>query len=461
MDRRGFFRRAAVGSSALLAPSLTGLAACSEDNGVGPSRVRGYGPLARSSDAPELFVAEGFTIAKLSASLAPSRVNPGFAVPQAHDGMAAFSLPNGNVRLIRNHEIRDSVANALPLGSPARSYDTKAGGGTTSLEVKQGRDGSVELVAEFVSLSGTHVNCAGGPTPWGSWISCEETTEGPTQGRLRAHGYCFEVPASATSEVDPVPLKAMGRFTHEAIAIDPASGIVYETEDLSYNAAARRGSGFYRFLPASPGNLAAGGRLQMLAVRDQPNFNTITGQQVGASLPTAWVDIPNPDPVEAETNAAAVFQQGWARGAAVFQRLEGCWYGDGNIYFNATSGGNAGAGQVWAFRPLGGDSGQLTLIFESPSTEVLDSPDNICVSPRGGLVLCEDGDAVQYLRGLTRQGQLFDFVRSAGESAELAGACFSPNGRTLFFNIQGSTSRLGTRAGGTYAVWGPWEDGAL
>lgn len=69
---------------------------------------------------------------------------------------------------------------------------------------------------------------------------------------------------------------------------------------------------------------------------------------------------------------------------------------------------------MWAFRPLGGDSGQLTLIFESPSTEVLDSPDNICVSPRGGLVLCEDGDAVQYLRGLTRQGQLFDFVRSAG-----------------------------------------------
>ncbi len=408
-----------------------------------------------------MWVAEGFTAAKLSASLAPSRVNPGFAVPQAHDGMAAFGLPNGNVRLIRNHEIRDSVANALPLGSPARSYDTKAGGGTTSLEVKQGRDGSVELVAEFVSLSGTHVNCAGGPTPWGSWISCEETTEGPTQGRLRAHGYCFEVPASATSEVDPVPLKAMGRFTHEAIAIDPATGIVYETEDLSYNAAARRGSGFYRFLPTSPGNLAAGGRLQMLAVRDQPNFNTITGQQVGASLPTTWVDIPNPDPVEAETNAAAVFQQGWARSAAVFQRLEGCWYGDGNIYFNATSGGNAGAGQVWAFRPLGGDSGQLTLIFESPSTEVLDSPDNICVSPRGGLVLCEDGDAVQYLRGLTRQGQLFDFVRSAGESAEFAGACFSPNGRTFFFNIQGSTSRLGTTAGGTYAVWGPWEDGAL
>jgi secreted PhoX family phosphatase len=187
----------------------------------------------------------------------------------------------------------------------------------------------------------------------------------------------------------------------------------------------------------------------------------VRGQRVGATLPTTWVEIASPDPAEAETNPSAVFNQGLALGGAIFQRLEGCWYGDGNIYFNSTSGGDAGAGQVWAFRPTGADSGQLTLIFESPSTEVLDSPDNICVSPRGGLVLCEDGDAVQYLRGLTRQGQLFDFVRSAGNSAEFAGACFSPNGRTLFFNVQGSTSRLGTTPGGTYAVWGPWEDGAL
>jgi secreted PhoX family phosphatase len=156
-----------------------------------------------------------------------------------------------------------------------------------------------------------------------------------------------------------------------------------------------------------------------------------------------------------------VFQQGWARGGAVFQRLEGCWYGEGNVYFNATSGGNVGAGQVWSYRQTGDDRGELTLIFESPSREVLDSPDNLCMSPRGGLVICEDSAGEQFLRGLTTDGQIFDFIRTAGVSAETAGACFSPDGKTLFFNIQGGTSAATTLTGGTYAIWGPWENGAL
>jgi len=321
----------------------------------------------------------------------------------------------------------------------------------------------VELAREFVSLSGTHTNCAGGPTPWGSWITCEETTVGPAAGYERAHGYCFEVSANADAEVEPVPLRAMGRFVHEAMAVDPRSGTVYLTEDVTYDPAiaAGKGAGFYRFLPAQRGNLTAGGRLQMLAVRGRPNYVTASGQTVGASLEAGWVDIPDPDPAAAEANPAAVFQQGWSRGGAVFQRLEGCWYGEGNVYFNATSGGNAGAGQVWSYRPQGADGGTLTLIFESPSRDVLDSPDNLCVSPRGGLVLCEDSAGEQFLRGLTTDGKIFDFVRTAGPSAETAGACFSPNGRTLFFNIQGGTSAATTLAGGTYAIWGPWENGAL
>ncbi len=308
LDRRAFLRQAAaLGGTALVAPSLLGLSACSAATGAMP-RAMGYGPLLPSANVPELWVPEGFTVRKLSTTRAPSLVNPALTVQYGVDGMAAFDAGNGAVRLVRNHEIVDAAASARLLGPGVRAYDRKAGGGTTTLEVRQARDGSVELAREFVSLSGTHANCAGGPTPWGSWITCEETTVGPAAGYERAHGYCFEVPADADAEVEPVPLRAMGRFVHEAMAVDPRSGTVYLTEDVTYDPAiaAGKGAGFYRFLPAQPGNLAAGGRLQMLAVRGRPNYVTASGQAVGASLETGWVDIPDPDPAGAEANLSVL-----------------------------------------------------------------------------------------------------------------------------------------------------------
>ena len=463
IDRRAFLARAAaLRGSALVAPSLLGLARCSEHTGPLPRAV-GYGPLVRSPQVPELWLPEGFTARKLSTTRAPSQVNPALTVAYGVDGMAAFAAGAGMLRLVRNHEIRDAAGSARLLGAGVRAYDRRAGGGTTTLQLRQSPDGAVELLSEYVSLSGTHTNCAGGPTPWGSWITCEETTVGPVSGYEMPHGYCFEVPAGAGDEVQPVPLKAMGRFVHEALAVDPGSGIVYLTEDQTYDPAvpAGKGSGFYRFIPAVRGTLAAGGALQMLKIVGRPGYVAATGQTAGAALPVEWVDIADPDPADAETNPLAVFQQGWARGGAPFQRLEGCWYGEGNVYFNSTSGGAAAAGQVWCYRPAGAPGGTLTLLFESPSRDVLDSPDNLCVSPRGGLVLCEDGGGVQFLRGLTRDGRIFDFLRTDGESAETAGACFSPDGRTLFFNIQGGTRSSTTLAGGTYAVWGPWEKDSL
>lgn len=460
LDRRAFLlRAAALGAAGFVGPSLAGLAACS--NGAGPRpRASGYGPLAPSG-VPELWVPQGFRVIKVSATRQPSLADPSFTVPMAVDGMAAFPAADGKVRLVRNHEIRDPAATAVPLAGAAVSYDAKAGGGTTTLELEQADDGSVRLVREFVSLSGTHVNCAGGPTPWGSWITCEETVAGPPQGYLQPHGYCFEVPAAADAPAAPVPLKGMGRFVHEAMAVDPDTGIVYLTEDARWDPARSVGAGFYRYLPNERGRLVAGGRLQMLAVADRPNYVTATGQTPGAVLEAAWVDIADPDPAAAATDPAAVFRQGWALGAVAFQRLEGCWYGDGNVYFNATAGGNAGAGQVWAYRPDGDDEGRLTLVFESPGEAVLDAPDNLCVSPRGGLVICEDGGEVQFIRGLTSDGAIFDLVRTAENSTEFAGSCFSPNGRTLFFNIQGGNSATNLAPGGTYALWGPWEEGPL
>jgi hypothetical protein len=238
------------------------------------------------------------------------------------------------------------------------------------------------------------------------------------------------------------------------VAVDPNTGFVYQTED-------RTPSGFYRFKPETYGRLAQGGELQILAIDGQPQYNTMSGQQRFSPMKVKWVTIPEPDSDAGELASGFVYNQGLERGAAQFARLEGCWYGDRSIFFNATSGGDAGAGQVWQYH-IG--RRELQLIFESPSPEVLNSPDNICVSPRGGLVLCEDGSGVQHVRGLTRGGEIFDLARNDLNGSEWAGACFSPQGRTLFVNIQGETRPLqnpGGDKGMTFAIWGPWESGAL
>ncbi len=382
--------------------------------------------------------------------------------------MASFALPSGNVRLIRNHEDKDLGA---VKGDPTRAYDPKGSGGTSSLEVRLAPSGDVELMRHFMSLNGTMVNCAGGPTPWGSWLSCEETTVGEAQGFSRGHGYIFEVPAAAEDEVDAIALRAMGRFEHEAVAVDPRTGIVYETEDQRYEAGNldRPGAGFYRFLPNEAGALAAGGRLQVLGVRGAPGFDTTRSQQVHRQLTVEWLDIGDPDPPSAETDASAVFRQGRAKGAAVFQRLEGCWFGHGSVFFASTKGGDAGLGQIWQFVPpppeiegREGPGGVLRLVFESPSAEALDSPDNVTVTSHRGLLLCEDGDGEQLLRGLTLNGEIFDFAINLVNAREWAGATFSPDGRTLFVNIQGDNKGPGGKDKGmTFAIWGPWERGVL
>ncbi|MDE0073152.1 MAG: DUF839 domain-containing protein [Gammaproteobacteria bacterium] len=475
LGRRTFLSRlASAGGLAACAPSLAGLVACgSERRGeaVDPSSwiIEPYGPLVRSPDCPELEIAEHLHCVRLSSGGVPSPVREGFLVPNAFDGMAAFPMANGNVRLIRNHEMTDPPESARPIGSPA--YDDAGSGGTTSLEVRitgEGEGLRAELVDEFASLAGTRVNCAGGPTPWGSWLSCEETTEGRGDGFQRPHGYIFEVPVDATGPVDPVPLTAMGRFVHEAVAVDPETGIVYETEDTWYVPLVpnRPGAGLYRFIPREPGVLAAGGRLQMMAVTGEPGYLTARNQTAGTVLPVHWVDIDDPDPEDAGRDELAVFRQGLAKGGARFARLEGAFHGDGGIYVVSTNGGDATSGQVFHYRPTSADQGELTLVFESPAPEVLDSPDNIVLSPRGGLVMCEDGSGEQHVRALDREGRIVNLARAplgpeGGTAGEFAGSCFSPDGRVLFFNQQGGRRAGSTRSSATYAMWGPWEDGPV
>jgi secreted PhoX family phosphatase len=409
----------------------------------------GYGALREAG--PELALPEGFSYVKFGVQGAP--MSDGTPTPRAHDGMAAFEMPDGSVRLIRNHEDKDLPGVARVLGDPRLAYDRRAGGGTTTIELGVSSDGTPEIVRDFVSLGGTTVNCAGGPTPWGSWLSCEETIRGPSGGFSRRHGYIFEVPAAADGPVEAIALRDMGRFVHEAIGVDPATGIVYETEDLN------RRSGFYRFTPDTPGVLADGGRLEMLAIVGQPQADLRQAQRVGEWLPVEWVPIDDPDPDEADSDASAVFRQGFEAGGARLTRLEGCWHGDGSIFFHSTNGGDAHSGQVWRYVP---GSEALSLIFESPGREVLDSPDNLTVSPSGGLLICEDATGVSHLRGLTAEGEIFPFARNIFNSREFAGATFSPDGRVLFVNIQGDLDSFGPgNPGMTFAITGPWESGPL
>lgn len=397
-----------------------------------PTQRPGYGPLVRTG--PELRLPDGFRYVILGS--AGSELSNGMLTPNRHDGMATFPGPDGTVLLVRNHE----VDAGRPFGD--RAYDPGAGGGTVNLVFDPS---SEELVASHASLTGTVRNCAGGPTPWGTWLTCEETTVGPDGTYEQPHGYVFEVPADATSPIDPEPIRAMGRFVHEAVALDPDTGIVYLTED-------RDTSGFYRFLPDTPGRLAEGGRLQMLVVSNDPQADLRGGQVVGRRLQVDWVDIADPDPADAAGDSLAVYRQGHAQGAATFARLEGCWYGAGVVYFNATTGGAANTGQVWSHTPDDG-GGTLELVYESPGASVLEMPDNLTVSPGGSLLLCEDSGGTDYLRFVSPGGLIHDFAEHIEDAAEFAGACFSPDGQWLFVNTQG--------VGRTYAITGPWERGAL
>lgn len=420
----------------------------------------GWGPLSKAGQ--ELALPKGFSYQTFGIAGAP--MTDGRPTPGCHDGQALFPAANGQYRMIRNHEIDMDIPGIEQKALADRlAYDRAAPAGcTSSLYDPQ----SGKLVESFLVLAGTLSNCSGAPTPWGSWLSCEETTAGTGAGFEKPHGYVFEVPSTATGLVEPVPLKAMGRFEHETAPVDPATGIVYMTEDNG-----DPGDGFYRFIPNRPGQLAAGGRLQMLAVTGEKTYDTTKGQRVGEVLPVHWVDIDNPDPSDAEDHPGSVYSQGREKGGARFLSLEGSAWADGGVTFVASEAGDAENGQVWRYEPKDPGSGTLRLLYESTDEAVLNQPDAITVGPDGSVIMAEDGNGDSpggdnWLRVLTPAGNIANLAQviapldlhywlpddnpQAGPTgaSEMAGPVYTPDGRYLFVNVQ--------YPGVTCVIGGPW-----
>ena len=478
----GVSRRSVLaGAAAVVAlPSLRGLWA---RESAEPNTLV---PVADSSTGLELLrLPEGFSYR--SFSWAGDAMGDGPATPARHDGMAAFPAPGGGVTLVRNHE---ALTGPRIGGDGIPAYD--------DFEMPPGTDGAPDGFPGFAGgvtavsyarngavvttplLSGTAVNCAGGPTGWGSWLTCEEIVLRTSRVGAQDHGFVFEVPAAGGASGRPIV--DMGLFRHEAVALDPATGIVYLTEDSGPH------SGFYRFLPHNPqprpGALEEGGRLEMLRVRATRNADLRT-PAAGDVHEVDWVPVREPDH-DPEAFApegfggdivgvgkSGPYLQGEAAGAARFARGEGAWHHGGLIYWVDTAAGAAGAGAVWVYNPV---KSVLRAFYVSPREAVADAPDNITVHGSGLVLACEDGGGLQDEAGeITRGTRLLALGRDGrtievGENnivldepipgrpeiapgdyrgSEWAGATFSPDGGTLFVNIQ--------TPGITLAITGPWE----
>lgn len=486
ISRRGLLKGGAVLATASVAPFVQAFQALSMagSTGSGPaSRLAAspYGPIAPVNDEvtglPLLQLPEGFSYASMSWTGDPMADNS--PIPARHDGMGVVAVEGDEIILIRNHEVGAGalIPASACYSDAARSDGRHAGGGNTTIRFSRQSKREISTIA---SLGGTLVNCAGGVTPWGTWLSCEETIADLTAEGGRKHGYVFEVrvdPAQTTA----MPIVGMGRYDHEAAAVDPRDSLVYLTED------SRNHSPLYRYTPddrsQTAGALEKGGRLQAAKIVGQ-GFTELFTPVLGETHQIEWVDIADPD-MDPDTDAeiSGPYMQARDAGALSLSRGEGIWYFEGMVYIVDTSAGvndegraGYGDGAVWMLDPV---AGTLRCIFASTNPEMGNNPDNVAISPRGGIAMCEDGGGAEdefgfgeRVMGLQTSGESFIFAKNnvvltaeqiaaAGKNCEpgdyrgteLAGVCFDPEGEIMFVNVQ--------TPGVTFAIWGPWERGPL
>ena len=423
----------------------------------------GYGPLRRAGEL--LALPEGFSYTVLAE--AGTTTVGGYRVAGNQDAMGAFARPGGGSTIVCNHEVGGSDDGAVPH-LDGLVYDRGAKGGTSTLVV----DADNTVREHYTSVAGTVDNCAGGITPWGTWLTCEETDEragtheddGVTYTFEKDHGYVFEVdPTSQAANVDkaPIPLKFLGRFEHEAAVVEEATGRIYLTEDAD-----EPNGLFYRWTPPA-GYRQGKGALHALAADGAVEVGTLealvaferNGRHVtdlskatrtNTTYTVTWVEVADRDARETPIREQLADDE-----VTRARKLEGQWWGDGGVYFVASYGRKDDGsihehdGQVWFFDPRKQTITLTTIFAVNEDGAGVDGPDNITVSPHGGLVLAEDGDGASQLIGVTDQGKAYRLALNLVDDSEWAGPTFNAAGSTLFANIQGDPGR-------TFAITGPW-----
>jgi uncharacterized protein len=445
-------RRSFIGTTGLAFLGLQRYATAATASHV----VEPFGPLLRDA-AGIIDLPEGFTYRILARQ--GERMADGFKTPGLPDGMAAFPAADGKIVLVCNHELSLKSENIGPFDDntrlptdfdPKLTFDGGEGGrqphlgGTTNLVFDPSTG---KTLSQFLSLTGTDRNCAGGAMPWGSWITCEEPAE-LTTARGQLHGWCFEVKATTEQGIQkPIPIKSLGRFRHEAVALDPETGILYLTED-------RNDGLLYRFVPKTKGDFSVG-TLQALAVTgkssaDLRNYDPASKWPVEAEkIPVHWIDL---DEVDAPLDDLRI--RGHQAGATVFARGEGIHRVGESFFICCTDGGPSRRGQIFKLDPAaGGNSDHLELFLQPEKSDLLTNGDNLCPAPWGGIVICEDlidplFSPAAHVRCVTPEGKIFTLARNRHDG-EFSGGCFSADGKWFFLNIMAE--------GLTLAITGPWE----
>ncbi|MGH8969541.1 MAG: alkaline phosphatase PhoX [Actinomycetes bacterium] len=470
LTRRSFLGRGAATTLGIaLAGSLEPLAGAAGVEREGRSRFAGhrddgYGPLVDDPDG-RIALPEAFSYTVVAQSGVTMLDDGVHRTPSSPDGTASFVRRGGNGSvLVNNHEIRGlgPLTHGVPKDDPRLVYDPGPGANAGTTNIVVDKDG--DRVREYVSLAGTHTNCAGGKTPWQTWLTCEETDLVPVAGNglTRRHGYVFEVdPYRRKANRDPHPIKALGRFEHEALAVDPETWQIYETEDAN----APHGM-FYRWTP--PSRALPLERRSLRALDDDAgtlealSASTAGGAHVpdlcvavepGTTYDVKWVEVPDRD-----ATTVRIRQQFTDAQVTRSRKLEGAWWGRGGAYFVASfarqSDGSAVVhdGQVWFYDPLA-HTIELKLRFAragAANSTSPDGPDNITVSPYGGVILAEDGGGKQHLIGSTGPLNTYFLARNdLPGDGEFTGPNFSRNKKVLFANV--------FNPGHVFAITGPWR----